>query len=84
MKVKTYALPVQITPLGEGWYRAECPVLQGCFVDGQSLEEVISDIQEAIALHLESCRELGIPLPKPLDSPDTTIVTVIPVTVLQR
>lgn len=79
--MKTYAVPVQITPLGEGWYRAECQALQGCFVDGQSLEEVIGDIQEAIVLHLESCQELGLPLPESLQSPDTAILTLIPVAI---
>jgi len=79
--VKTYAVPVQITPLGEGRYRAECPELPGCFVDGQSLEEVIGDIQEAIVLHLESCRELGLHLPEPLQSAETAILTLIPVAI---
>ena len=76
-----YALPVQISRIEAVGYRAECPELQGCFVDGDSLEEVRTDIQEAISLHIQSRRGLGLPLPEPLSDPATTILTVIPVAV---
>ncbi len=76
-----YALAVQVSRVAGVGYRAECPELQGCFVDGETLEQVLADIQEGIALHIQSRRELGLPLPEPLSNPDTTILTVIPVAV---
>ena len=76
-----YALAVQVTREEGVGYRAECPELQGCFVDGKTLEEVLADIQETIVLHIQSRRDLGLPLPEPLSNPDTTILTVIPVAV---
>ena len=60
---KTYAMPVQISRTEEGGYRAECTILQGCFVDGESLEEVLTDIQETIVLYIEASKEKGLPLP---------------------
>ena len=42
---KTYAMPGQISKVEGGAYRAECTILQGCFVDGDTLEEVLTDIQ---------------------------------------
>ena len=61
---KTYAMPVQISHLDVGGYRAECTMLQGCFVDGDTLQEVLTDIQEAIVLYIEASREHGLLLPE--------------------
>ena len=79
--MKTYAIAVQISTVEGVGFRAECTGLQGCFVDGETLEEVISDIQDAASLYITSCQELGLPLPGPLELPDGTFITVIPVAV---
>ena len=78
---KTYAMPVQISKVEGGGYRAECTILQGCFVDGDTLGEVLADIQEAIALYIEASRERGLPLPEVAESPDLALLTIIPVAV---
>ena len=39
---------------GEHGYFAYCPELPGCFSQGQSYEEALSNIQEAIALYIET------------------------------
>ena len=80
--MKTYAVPVKISRVEGVGYRAECPGFQGCFVDGETLDEVMSDIQEAAALYIASCQDLGLPLPGPLELADETLITVIPVAVV--
>lgn len=39
---------------GEYGYYAYCPELEGCQTQGDSLEEVLSNIKEAIELYLET------------------------------
>lgn len=38
----------------EGWYIRYCPELEGCQTQGDSFEEVMSNIKEAIELYLET------------------------------
>lgn len=45
---------VKIHRADEGGYWAEVPALPGCFSQGETLEEVRSNLREAIALYLES------------------------------
>ncbi len=40
----------------DGGYHASCPTLKGCHSQGDSVEEAISNITEAIELYLESLR----------------------------
>ncbi len=47
----------------EGGYWAEVPALEGCFVQGETIEEVLAEAPEAIAAHLEALREDGQPVP---------------------
>jgi predicted RNase H-like HicB family nuclease len=37
----------------EQGYFAYCPELQGCYTQGESFEEVIENIRDAIKLHVE-------------------------------
>jgi predicted RNase H-like HicB family nuclease len=41
-------------PQAEGGYHAMCPSLPGCHSEGDSLDEAISNIREAIAVYIES------------------------------
>jgi predicted RNase H-like HicB family nuclease len=41
----------------ENGYYAFCPELEGCQSQGDSLEEVLDDIKEAIELHLKTLSE---------------------------
>jgi predicted RNase H-like HicB family nuclease len=49
----------------EGNYSAYVPDLPGCVATGATVEEVESEIREAIAFHLDGMREDGIPIPAP-------------------
>ena len=47
----------------EGGYWAECPSLPGCVSQGDTLEETIANIREAIELWIEVSLEDGDPIP---------------------
>ena len=40
-------------PSDEGGYTAHVPALPGCISEGETVEEALANIQEAIALYLE-------------------------------
>jgi predicted RNase H-like HicB family nuclease len=50
---------------GEDSYGAYVPDLPGCVAVGDTREEVLELIQEAIVLHLEMLKEDGLPIPRP-------------------
>ncbi|MGH8908632.1 MAG: type II toxin-antitoxin system HicB family antitoxin [Egibacteraceae bacterium] len=60
---------------GETGFGAYAPELPGVGVVGDSIEEVAELIREAIALHLDSLRAHGEPVPAP-SSVATTVVTL--------
>ncbi len=37
----------------EGGYWAEVPILQGCYTQGETIEEVIENLKEVISLYAE-------------------------------
>jgi predicted RNase H-like HicB family nuclease len=50
---------------GKESYGAHVPDLPGCIAVGQSREEVLKLIREAIELHLEGLKDAGEPVPMP-------------------
>jgi len=46
-------LRVVIEPSDEGGFTVYCPSLPGCATEGESVEEALLNIREAIALYLE-------------------------------
>ena len=46
-------------------YGAHVPDLPGCIAVGQSHDEVLNLIREAIAFHIEGLQEQGLPVPEP-------------------
>ena len=49
----------------EGNYSAYVPDLPGCVATGATVEEVESQIREAIEFHLDGMREDGVVIPAP-------------------
>jgi predicted RNase H-like HicB family nuclease len=47
----------------DGVWCAECPSLPGCFSDGPTQQEAITNIREAIALWIENAQAQGEPIP---------------------
>lgn len=64
IKTITYNFPVIIEKDEEGFFVADCPDLQGCHTQGQTLEEAITNIRDAIKLHLKILREEKQEIPK--------------------
>jgi predicted RNase H-like HicB family nuclease len=50
----------------DGVYVAEVPALPGCISQGQTREEAVENVREAIAAYLESLEAHGDPMPPPI------------------
>ena len=48
----------------EGGCWVEVPALPGCYSQGETVEEALENVKEAIALYLEVLREEGQDIPK--------------------
>ena len=57
-------------------YFAWCPALQGCFTQGETIEETREHMVEALTLHLECLRDEGDEIPKDADERVLTKLTV--------
>lgn len=63
-----YDYPITIRPLTEeegGGYLAEAPDLEGCYGDGETVEEAAHDIKLAIESWIKAAKEFGDPIPEP-------------------
>jgi predicted RNase H-like HicB family nuclease len=47
----------------EGGFHAYCPTLPGCHSQGETIEETLANIREAIEVYLESLMAHGEPVP---------------------
>lgn len=54
---------VLIEPDETGGYVVSCPSISGCFSQGDTIEEALENIKEAIELCLEDMKEHGEPIP---------------------
>ena len=48
-----------------GMFLAEVPDLPGCFSQGETEEQAAANAREAIALHVQTLREMGREIPRP-------------------
>ena len=60
-----------------GGYSVVCPSLPGCHTQGETLEEALANMKEAIVLHIEVLEGDGLPVPSPVE-PLLTSVEVEP------
>lgn len=67
-----YTFTVVIERDEDGYY-AECPALQGCFTQGDTYEETLDNIKDAIRLHIEDRLACGEPIP---DYDEVSVTTV--------
>ncbi len=69
---------VILTPdLEDGGYTVTVPALPGCISEGDTVEEALANISDAIALFLESMQSHGEPAPKEV----ATIIATVEVAV---
>jgi predicted RNase H-like HicB family nuclease len=50
--MKNYRLSIVIEKDADGYY-VFCPELQGCYSQGETYEEAVNNIRDAIKLHIE-------------------------------
>lgn len=74
--VGKYTFTVIITPNDPDGYLVTCPALPGIVTEGNTLEEAREMAADAIACHLESLIEDGLPIPE-----DLTLITPVSVKV---
>lgn len=73
VKVVQYIIVIEQTPRNVAAY---APDLPGCVATGRTRDEVVREMREAMAFHIESLREHGDPVPAP-----QSIATVVDVAV---
>lgn len=54
---------------GSGWF-AEIPLLPGCMSDGETVEEAVTNLEDAKRAWLETALELGRDIPEPVLAED--------------
>ena len=62
MAKRSYTIIVE---KGKGNYGAYAPDLPGCVAVGDTVEETVREMKEAIEFHLEGLRAEGLPIPRP-------------------
>lgn len=74
--MSAYKFSVITEKNGEGYF-AFCPELQGCYTQGDSYEEVMENIKDAIRLHIEDRVENG----EEISQPDSVSLTLMEIAV---
>jgi len=62
--VATYRYTIILEREADGGFHAYSPALKGCHSQGDSLDEAIDNIREAIGAYLESVEAHGEPIPR--------------------
>ncbi|HTQ60982.1 MAG TPA: type II toxin-antitoxin system HicB family antitoxin [Candidatus Solibacter sp.] len=73
--MKNIVLPVVIEGDTDGYF-ASCPALQGCYSQGETYEEAIENIKDAVRLHIENRIAEGEEIPQVSVSLSTVEITV--------
>ncbi len=60
--MKTYQFTVVVERDEDGRFLAICPALQGCYTEGESKEEALALIEDAVRLHVEDRLGQGEPI----------------------
>ena len=66
---------VLLYPGEDGFWVAEVPSLPGCISQGETREEALTNIKEAIELYLEVLQADGLPVPE--DYPENTELVAV-------
>jgi predicted RNase H-like HicB family nuclease len=61
--MKVYDFKILLEPDETGGYVVTCPSLPGCYSQGDTLDEALENIKEAILLCLEDMQEQDLPIP---------------------
>ena len=67
---------VYLEPAEEGGYIVSAPALPGCVTQGETKEEALAMIQDAIAGYVASLKKHGEPLPARLEQAEVEVLEV--------
>ena len=73
MRQKQYLVVVERTDRNYGAYSPDLP---GCVATGETLEETLQLMREAIELHVRGLEEDGLPIPEPTSTASYVSVAV--------
>ncbi len=73
--MKNISLPIVIEADADGYY-VSCPPLQGCYSQGDTYEEAVENIKDAIKLHIEDRLSEGEEIPQVSVSLSTVEIAV--------
>ncbi len=73
--MKNISLPIVIEADADGYY-VSCPPLQGCYSQGDTYEEAVENIKDAIKLHIEDRLSGGEEIPQVSVSLSTVEIAV--------
>lgn len=66
MNVNGYAIIVEPLPAEDGGgFIATVPDLPGCMSDGETPQEALANVQDAIAVWIEAAKDMGHAVPQP-------------------
>lgn len=65
----SYRYTVVVEQDEDGIFVVSCPALQGCYTQGDTYEEALKNIEDAIKLHIEARKQAGksIPIEKAIE-----------------
>jgi len=63
---QVYKLPLVLEPQPEGGYVVTCPVLPELITEGDTIQNALTNANDALAAIVDAFRELGQPLPPAL------------------
>jgi predicted RNase H-like HicB family nuclease len=70
--MKNLTLPIVLEADSDGYF-VSCPALQGCYSQGDTYEEAVLNIKDAIRLHLEDRLADGEEIPEPVSVSLSTV-----------
>ena len=70
--MKHLTLPIVIEADSDGYF-VSCPGLQGCYSQGDTFEEAVENIKDAIRLHIEDRLADGEEIPEPTNVSLSTV-----------
>jgi predicted RNase H-like HicB family nuclease len=73
MATKSHEFEVVLQPEPEGGFSVSVPALPGCFTQGETREEALAMIREAIEGYIESLVAHGDPIPGPVEIERVTV-----------
>ena len=70
--MKVLTLPIILEADADGYF-VSCPSLQGCYSQGDTYEEAVANIKDAIRLHIADRQADGEEIPEPLSVSLSTV-----------